>query len=224
MTPAREIKREGTVRYAPVRTGLRRSFTACAILSALLTAAALLMWVRSYRAGYVAYAPPLAPPQEHAGPTLSGRESWAYQYSVAWGAGRMQIVRSHVPLDRLEPTGVQRIAKPGDAVVLGTPQTWGFQYDELRGPGAATPVMGRMTLQTAAQGPAIWYVVFGVPGWLPPLALVIPARLWLGARSRRRRLRLRGLCEHCGYDLRATPYRCPECGTHAAATTPRINA
>ena len=52
-------------------------------------------------------------------------------------------------------------------------------------------------------------VLVGVPLWLCALVLG-----WFGWWCFRRRNPLAaGLCSVCGYDLRATPDRCPECGT-----------
>jgi hypothetical protein len=57
----------------------------------------------------------------------------------------------------------------------------------------------------------------GVPLWFATLAASLPlcGRVW-----QRRRGRVQpgpGVCQGCGYDLRATPIRCPECGRPAAA-------
>ena len=57
-----------------------------------------------------------------------------------------------------------------------------------------------------------------VPFWALLVVLgALPAARW-GAAAIRRRKRARaaaGLCLNCGYDLRATPGRCPECGSAA---------
>ena len=55
---------------------------------------------------------------------------------------------------------------------------------------------------------------FGLPSWVLLIAfLFIPsAQLFLNQREQTIRLRA-GLCRICGYDLRASTERCPECGT-----------
>jgi predicted amidophosphoribosyltransferase len=51
-----------------------------------------------------------------------------------------------------------------------------------------------------------------VPDWFViALTLVLPAH-YLSGVIKRRRARSHNLCRGCGYDLRATPERCPECG------------
>jgi hypothetical protein len=58
----------------------------------------------------------------------------------------------------------------------------------------------------------------GVPWWFLMLASGALPALWCIHRARIARASKRqagGLCPSCGYDLRATPDRCPECGSPA---------
>lgn len=66
--------------------------------------------------------------------------------------------------------------------------------------------------------PAPWYVEYDLPSWgvviflsLFPMAELVRH----GVRVRRRHQKA-GRCVGCGYDLRATPERCPECGLEDA--------
>ena len=52
--------------------------------------------------------------------------------------------------------------------------------------------------------------------WIPFAALVLPLVRREIADRRRRTAESNGLCASCGYDLRATPERCPECGAGVA--------
>jgi hypothetical protein len=63
------------------------------------------------------------------------------------------------------------------------------------------PVMGKQMWTCGINGRLCsWTLLF----FLPPLAWVVYFRF--------RRRRPEGTCRKCGYDLRATPDRCPECG------------
>jgi hypothetical protein len=64
--------------------------------------------------------------------------------------------------------------------------------------------------------PGLYSGAVGIPFWLAtsalavlPLIEILTICRWSGKRY----CRLHGLCAKCGYDLRATPDRCPECGT-----------
>jgi hypothetical protein len=63
-----------------------------------------------------------------------------------------------------------------------------------------------------------------IPYW--PLVIVcalLPIRSAIRWTPRKRRIK-RGLCPACGYDLRATPERCPECGSTAERSSARSPA
>ena len=67
---------------------------------------------------------------------------------------------------------------------------------------------------------ADWGIVWliDIPLWMPFAVFAIrPALLGLVGHRRRKRKKL-GLCLKCGYDLRASRERCPECGEEFGST------
>ncbi len=65
-----------------------------------------------------------------------------------------------------------------------------------------------------------WYDDQYIPFWIPTLLFAVSLWLFhpLDYYRRRKRKKL-GLCLKCGYDLRASAERCPECGEKRSAAT-----
>jgi hypothetical protein len=57
----------------------------------------------------------------------------------------------------------------------------------------------------------------GVPYWAVFVVVGLPLASWTCHVRRQGRRQQAGCCERCGYDLRATPERCPECGAPGLA-------
>lgn len=71
----------------------------------------------------------------------------------------------------------------------------------------------------SAAGRTLRSIRYSIPDWLlAVLALILPLA-WARKWGQQRRLTAAGLCPHCGYDLRASRDRCPECGTPIPATS-----
>jgi hypothetical protein len=82
--------------------------------------------------------------------------------------------------------------------------------------GAAPFFSFRNTVSGGASLPVAIAAV-GAPAWVVALLLATPPVASIALRVRRRRRMRPGCCPHCGYDLRATPDRCPECGRAGAS-------
>jgi hypothetical protein len=175
------------VSYAPMG---RRVFTLAAAVSALLWASVAALWGWSYLPGEVRLG------VADGRLVVVGVDSSRHFADDLWDA---EGSRRDVVSLLLRHATTTRHAVPG------------VVYAEGR-------VQGSSTAGRAWGGPygAPYSVVSVHCAYLTIPLAVLPA-LWLWARRRLRRRIRHGHCTSCGYDLRASPRRCPECGTIPAA-------
>lgn len=153
------------------------------------------------------------------------RDARRGQYStiIVW-CGTIHVGRAHLFRGNQAPQ--KRWTRQGDLGRRSTPyergtpiwQRMGFRRDDwlpiysgrripqtVRFPSGSVIVMQEAEFIGLKRGPA-------VPLWAAAVAFAVPI-LWIRHRRRivDRRL-MRGECARCGYDLRSTPGRCPECG------------
>jgi hypothetical protein len=171
-----------------VKRILRVFLNVATVLSLVLCAVTVAFWIRSHRWADGAW---------------WYRGTTDVQLSSEWGDFRVEVVVGDFPsmypyrglrTATTRPGSFGENLRPMSGVPgwLGLRLRWGEPYFINRDLGRSY----------AARFPQAYVVV---------LSVVLPL---VAARQlvRKRRVRDRGLCPTCGYDLRATPDRCPECG------------
>jgi hypothetical protein len=195
-----------------VRRVFRHLFTLCSALSLLLCVAVCVLWVRSYfRADWV----PLIP-------RVNGVRFDSWQ-------GRLFVVRVRFPEDRptylrMDPpvVGTSVFNQNGDPAFRNAIR----RLQQTAGIKLLTPPRAVFSSASPANGfgfgysgeelkPDMGWWTFSIPYWFLALAAAMSPVAWLVRRRKLRGRIARGLCPRCGYDLRASPERCPECGTPA---------
>ncbi|MDB5301632.1 MAG: hypothetical protein JWO87_3295 [Phycisphaerales bacterium] len=174
------------LRYHPRM--FRRVFTLLSALSLLRSAGACTLWVRSYQTADVVE-------------WGDSRRIWA----VTASRGRAQL--SHIWV-----LGECRLAHEG-GIARRAESPVDLQWKWPTRPG------GNPNRETYNFGDGTGIVndkLAAVPLWVLMLLTMLPAGGWCALQLRRGSRRHRGHCRQCGYDLRATPDRCPECGTVTA--------
>ena len=192
----------------------RRLLNAAAAVSALLSVAVLVLWVRSYFVG------------DNVGwsrPAPDGM-SVARMFAVRSAGGRLLLenFRADLPtFNEAELADLRKYAGPGrpaDGFAWHTGNipfpagVLGFHYE-------ATDRGMLYHLAGGRQHGRLRMFNASAPHWAVA-ALLAAGPLWRFTATRRRReldrRRRRGLCLVCGYDVRASPGECPECGTTSA--------
>ena len=184
----------------------RALFATLAGLSLLMCVASAALWVRSYSGSdYVSRMRLIR---------SDPRAVVSHSHEATWTRGDLRLTReehTYYPHGAPVPTDLA-----GD-----TPALWNYGrlgrghvgWDKL----PVESFANRLGFHTFTGGMSASFMDehhhgIAVPAWLPVAAFSILPLIFVMGVVRRRRRRGAGRCAGCGYDLRASPDRCPECG------------
>ena len=174
---------------------MRGLLTALCFLSLLFFAALLATWPMSYR---------------HGDWIVWKGDQWFFSVGASRGEVSVRVARRAWPSPRwldVSPYGFRHIgldSAPDLRQGFGAGQLAGFGW--MRQDGLLRPFHGPTRVIE------IHRTVL-VPCWFAAFVCAVPPALFIRRYIPRRSEA--GRCRICGYDLRATPDRCPECGTAA---------
>lgn len=196
MSPSTSIAAPGRSRIFAVRRLVRYAFHAITLLSPILCLATAILWMRNrHTEEAVIY-------RSRHSMSCAGVCTGRVLLSLYQD---MDFAREDLGFNWWSESRPQRL--PAD----GWDDTWAdYQTYAWRG----------FSYEWNASGDCLYRGVT-VPAWFAVLSLSLLPALWV-RRHRRRRIdaarKVNGCCRTCGYDLRVSPRRCPECGTAVMAS------
>ena len=175
---------------------MRRLFTALSVLSLLLCVAVVVLWVRSRWWYAIVYTTTTADDGSHRRFGIGTADGRLQLFKASGAGGQHGFEFIHILWSRM-----------GDSVMFDDAQRR-WQFAGFRWYAYSTEARFGDSLR------GITCDNFEAPLWCIFLLTAVTPAVWIGRNARLvAKKRISGRCRRCGYDLRVTPDRCPECGT-----------